>query len=148
MPINSPVNFSVPWLGQFIRSMEAMALASKIYNQMPGALVDMKVTTQPLHRARWVDMHDGEEEDIRHYFACISYFDTGRLNIRPQHFINAMAISSADSIYVAESLLNDPSTPHTSRKIRHVIGNVGKPGLSVLGGVSEPMIEEPKLDTW
>jgi hypothetical protein len=44
----------------------------------------------------------------------------------------AYAVSSAESIYVSETMLSEPSEHVPPYKIRRIIGNIGSPGISVL----------------
>lgn len=45
---------------------------------------------------------------------------------------DVIAISSGNSMYAVESLFRDPCDSRPLYQIRHVIGNVGKPGLGLL----------------
>ncbi|KAK0612618.1 hypothetical protein B0T17DRAFT_511795 [Bombardia bombarda] len=166
LPTANDFDYASPWLKQFMTSMHVLGSGIEVYNHLPSALVDMKITTTPLYLAKWADpdlrrtmqvlSQDPDLEPntsdlatVRH-FSCIALFDTGHINLHPTHFVNAMAISSGDSLYVSEKLLSDPSVAFSSpaAPVRHLIGNIGKPGLSVLGWVKEPMMLEPSLNTW
>ncbi|KAI8630813.1 hypothetical protein F5Y19DRAFT_34523 [Xylariaceae sp. FL1651] len=141
--------YSLSGLMQFMRSMKVLESAANIYNRLPDALVEMKVTTQPLYRAKWANENLADSSmDLTQHFACIAFFDTGKVNLPQSSFTNAMAISSGDSLYVCEKLLNDPSVDYLASPVRHLVGNIGRPGLSVLGSVKEPEIRDLELNTW
>ena len=58
-----------------------------------------------------------------------------------------MAISSGDTLYVSEMLLNDPSQSLTELGIRCLVGNIGRPGMALLLPPRNPMLLEPGVDT-
>ncbi|KAI9658356.1 MAG: hypothetical protein M1821_002489 [Bathelium mastoideum] len=80
-------------------------------------------------------------------FACISFFDTGNVDLNPAHFDDILAISTPGSLYVSEVLLNDPAKPDDS-KIRCLIGNIGRPGLALLRPPFGPMFREAEIESW
>ncbi|KAH7310855.1 hypothetical protein B0I35DRAFT_439804 [Stachybotrys elegans] len=133
-------------LAQFFQSVHVLCMGADAYNHLPDALVDMNVTTQPLYQAKWVSR--STTPDTSAHLACIAFFDTGKINAQPSHFTNAMAISSGDSLYVCEALLSDPSAEAPPFPVRHLVGNIGKPGLSIIGSVADPMIRPVEIETW
>ena len=75
-------------------------------------------------------------------------FETGNLDVEPAELRDVLAISSGNSIYAIETLFRDPCHPYPFYKLRHFIGNVGKPGLGLL--ISSQILESPEPDeeTW
>jgi hypothetical protein len=58
-----------------------------------------------------------------------------------------MAMAMSDSLYVAAPLLCDPAEILLHR-IRRVLGNVGKAGVSLLIPPPHPMVRTPSVDMW
>ncbi|KAK3692990.1 hypothetical protein B0T22DRAFT_504308 [Podospora appendiculata] len=83
-------------------------------------------------------------------FACVAMFQSGRFNIDPEKLNEVVALShgqpsgvalcSEDSIFVAEILLSDPSADPSRLGIRHMVGNIGKTGMTFMLSPLEPRI--------
>lgn len=132
----------------YFKSLENLHFASEIYSSLSGSEIDMPVLSTALHNASW-GMGIGDDSMLRaRSFACIAMFETGGLNLRPQDFEAVVAISSGNTLYVSELLLCDPHAVVEPHLIRCLVGNVGKPGLSLLLLPKNPIHREPDLDTW
>jgi hypothetical protein len=80
-------------------------------------------------------------------FACIARLEIPACNMRPSEIGEVMALSVANSIYVAMPLLCDPFEEPTSSEIKHVVGNIGRPGLSFLVPPPNPKVKkQPNVD--
>jgi hypothetical protein len=132
------------------RSLATLYRASLVYQSLPHADVDLSVTAQPLHTAKWAQITGQSALTISRpeAFACIAMFDTSHVNLDPKTFIDVMAISSGDTLYVSEMLLNDPSQSLTELGIRCLVGNIGRPGMALLLSPRNPILLEPGVDTW
>lgn len=80
-------------------------------------------------------------------FACITMFECGQL-LDVAHFREVFAITSHDAIFVATPLLADPHDVPIETEIKRVLGNIGKPGVSLLVPPPEPRIREMNTDVW
>ncbi|KAL6693077.1 hypothetical protein J3F84DRAFT_381488 [Trichoderma pleuroticola] len=80
-------------------------------------------------------------------FACITMFECGQL-LDVAHFREVFAITSNDAIFVATPLLADPHDVPIETEIKRVLGNIGKPGVSLLVPPPEPRIREINTDEW
>src|SRR5205085_1494019 len=60
------------------RSLNALSIAARLYKSLPGATIDISVTTRPLHEAGWVPQSSTSTKlmDIACTFPCIATFDT------------------------------------------------------------------------
>ena len=76
--------------------------------------------------------------------ALIVAFDSGQLHMDPRDFEDVIAISSGDSLYVSDSLLNDPVSTYES--IHCLVGNVGKPGMALLLSPRDPVVKTPDAE--
>lgn len=127
-------------------SLEALVTASKVYEPVPSGKIDIDVTLKPLNQAPW---KTASNPTLAECLSCTAMFENANLNINPRDFHNVMAISSGDSLYIAERLLRDPSTwNETFNPIRHTVGNVGRPGMALLTSPRDPSIREPDRKNW
>ena len=90
----------------------------------------------------WTPMSLNREQT----FACIAFFDSGELNIDPMKLKGVLAMCHQNSIYVAGVLLSDPSDRTPENDIRHIVGNIGRRGFSMLVAPQNPMIRPPSKD--
>ena len=147
----------------YYRSLMALASASTIYRELPGAKVSLNVITQPLHKALWVPpvfstsqrkkpielpRSQSYELDRAQVFACIVMFESSGFNANPKMLANVMALSSGNSIYIAKAMLCDPSERTKPCEIRRIIGNVGRPGIALLMPPQNPKVRILAIDEW
>jgi len=78
--------------------------------------------------------------------ALIASFDSGGLQIDPLTFQDVIAVSSGNSLYVSETLLNDPTSIYD--EIRCLVGNVGKPGMALLLSPGDPIVKTNNAEVW
>jgi hypothetical protein len=81
-------------------------------------------------------------------FACIAMFETGTCNLDPSSLLEVFAISSGNSLFVANALLVDPHEAPDSSDIRRMVGNIGRAGLSLLIPPARPKIRHADLGSW
>jgi hypothetical protein len=79
-------------------------------------------------------------------FACIAMFENASMNIDPEGLKEVMALSVANSIYVAMPLLCDPYVQPLDHEVKHIVGNIGRPGITFLVPPPNPMVR--KEDGW
>ncbi|RYP09728.1 hypothetical protein DL765_008337 [Monosporascus sp. GIB2] len=108
---------------------------------LPGATVDLGVTSKPIYKSPWVQEYAREDAvglftllpiDRSATFACIAYFESGSLAIKPSSLENVMAIVAGGSIYIAAPLLSDPSEVPREYEVKRIRGSIGKPGIALL----------------
>jgi hypothetical protein len=83
-------------------------------------------------------------------FAAILQFESGTIDVDASDLNAVLAISSGNSLFIAEELLHDP-TPLANVApcaISHMMGNVGKPGIALLIPPPELQIREHELERW
>jgi hypothetical protein len=152
----------------FFKSLTAIAAASKLYSEWPEATVSVDITKRSLGLAHWADsltLPASFDDDIRvqdsslsddyrsSKFACIAMLESGVHNFYLNQLGSVLAMASGNSIYVAESLLQDPSKPDRSnlpafRGIRRIHGNLDRAGIVMLVPPHAPRIREPDLKSW
>ncbi|KAI9802803.1 MAG: hypothetical protein M1833_001402 [Piccolia ochrophora] len=67
-------------------------------------------------------------------------FESGTLNIDPMELLPVMAICSGDSIFVAGEMLSDPAENHPRFYIRRIVGNIGRPGITMMVAPQNPRV--------
>jgi hypothetical protein len=161
----------------YLKSLSALAVAEKVYESLNEATINPTVVTTPICNTQWAEnavpkvnvsakdeaaptvgieviavpkINAAARVDINRQatFACISYLETGCLDLRPSQFENVMAVSSGDSIYVAAPLLYDPAEQQSEHAIRRLSGNVGKAGLILLVPPADPQVLQISIDQW
>lgn len=150
IPLSHPqlVNLNT---SDYFRSLLAFAQADQIYATLPQVEINLTVFEKTLCASNWAQslFRDPRREfEKKVSLACTSLFDTGYLDLQIEDLEGVLAISSANSIYGSEFLVCDPSHRPREYHLRHVIGNVGKPGLALLLSPRDTILREPDLDTW
>ena len=148
---------------EFLHSLQALDFAGRFYEHLNDAKIDMQICLRGLHTshyARRLQAHDlqmgtkkqksfdEEKVGLMLAFSCIILFQTGRVDIDPEDLDGAMAISYNDSIFVAQTVLADPSHSDKVSPVRRIIGNVGKPGLVILIPPHAPEVRERSVGDW
>lgn len=73
-------------------------------------------------------------------------FESGTLNIDPAGLSVFMTLSSGNSIFVVDSLFQDPSEQRIS--ITRLLGNLDSPGVVMLVPPQAPLIREADRGSW
>ena len=152
-------------------SLQALAVASRLYERLEGATISLRLVTHTVHLARWAcdssaqyrttsihEIGNVFETVVRgtavrraltrtEAFACISMFESGFLDISPLELRNTLAVCSENSIYAAVVILSDPFEITEQNAVRRIIGNIGHTGICMLVAPKEPQIR-PLSDTF
>ena len=138
-----------------LTAIRMLALATRIYHHLDGAMIDLRIANYPLDEAPWAPEHtcvDGEGQTLsgscalslpisrENAFSCIVQFESGILNFEPEVFEDTLAIASGNSLFVAGLLLSDPFDTKKADRIERITGNIGRPGISFLVAPFEPKI--------
>ncbi|KKY32697.1 hypothetical protein UCDDA912_g07323 [Diaporthe ampelina] len=75
-------------------------------------------------------------------------FENRKINLDPGTLGQVMAISAGGSIYVAMPLLSDPFDLVQDNEIKHITGNISKPGLSLMIPPMAPRLRKVDEDKW
>ncbi|KFY32306.1 hypothetical protein V493_00322 [Pseudogymnoascus sp. VKM F-4281 (FW-2241)] len=130
----------------WVLSLELVGVISQIYKGLPSATISLEVLEYPLLEGHWTKLGETSGTvSMAHgtgllldcmsregTLACIAMMQTGVSNIRPEELEGVMAMSADNSIFVAAALLSDPCEKPHPTKIRHIVGNVGFAGLSLM----------------
>lgn len=138
----------------YFESLRAIKQAERIYSDLPGARVELQVTSRPLALSKWwqgtIHSETGlEDRSLSRIFSCISLFETGLLDVDPGTIgENVIAVSHTNSIFVASALLMDPAAAVPVVPVERIIGNVGKPGLAFLISPPDPKMRKIDYASW
>ena len=92
----------------------------------------------------------GESRPLRlaNKFACIAMLEAGSTcNLAPKGLQHVLAMSSGNSIFAVRSLCEDPSISSRRHSIKRIIGNIGRPGITMLIPAAAPRIRR-RPDEW
>lgn len=144
--------------------LRALEVAQGLYEQLPGATVSVRLIEQDLLKAKWLpppirsildnkspldSFTAAAETPVSVFleamtraasFACIIMFESGQFNIDPDQLNEVIALCSEDSIFVAGILLTDPGVKKDGACIRHLVGNIGQPGMALMVSPIQPRI--------
>ncbi|KAL9042319.1 MAG: hypothetical protein Q9214_003818, partial [Letrouitia sp. 1 TL-2023] len=135
------------------QSLTVLRQATSVYEELINATVSIAVLQQPLYKAKWAEFLRKPIWRSSDHFACLAMFESGSLNLDPSGLSEVMAMSSGNSIYVSTTLLQDPMVPsgntRTDRpKIKRILGNLGRPGITMLAPTEAPLIRPDDINSW
>ncbi|KAL3454906.1 hypothetical protein BJX64DRAFT_295611 [Aspergillus heterothallicus] len=150
------------WEGEYAVACEqldcaisAIVAAKSLYASIPGATIDPGILKLPLYAPSWAQSHRTKiqvtrkpELDLGEAFACLAMFESGEFDIDQSTLQGVMALSTGDSIFVASSLLADPSKCTTASPIRRVLGNLGRPEMAFLIPPPRPALAAYNPSSW
>jgi hypothetical protein len=150
-----PLEMIYPLEPNFLRALEILSVASQIYKDLKGATIPLGVMSMDLNSADWmreiasaragssVTNEPGtllSQLSRAQAFACIMMFESGTLNIDPDDLTSIMAILSGNSIFVPKALLSDPYEDIREHELQRIVGNIGKPGITLLVCPQNPRV--------
>ena len=139
-------------------SLIALVLATKIYHQLEGAGISLKIIDKPLSTAPWLPkkMQRNEARTIEgilfcaailpatlerlHILSCITQLESGTLLLPPKEFDQTLAIASGNSIFVIGILISDPFDIEAGQTVKRIVGNIGRSGICLLIAPTDPQI--------
>ncbi|KAL9105556.1 MAG: hypothetical protein Q9227_009300 [Pyrenula ochraceoflavens] len=128
-------------------SLKTFGAAATVYDKLQDVPVSLGIVqSQPLCVSKWAQswlrLRKDQPLTRRDAFACIVLFESGTLDLDPMVFEKVMAVCSSNSLYVAAALLQDPWTKEEKTDIKHLIGAVDHPGISLLVPPPQPMVSK------
>lgn len=133
-------------------SLHALSRADEVFAHISSPTISLGCLDYPMWQVSWMPDQAEANSNIpqslnrQQTFACIAFFDSGNLNLDPEHLKSVIALSNENSIYVAGIALSDPSTPLPENEVRHIFGNIGRKGMSLLVAPKEPRIRPLSKD--
>jgi hypothetical protein len=130
----------------YFKSLEALYSVEEIYQGLPGACVDLRVTSQPIPQSHWSVLFREPAislaTPIARTFSAVAFFETGEIELKPQQLEGVMALSHNNSIFVASQMLEDPVGNRSKHLIKKLTGNIGRPGFALLIPPHDPRMQE------
>ncbi|KAL3478352.1 hypothetical protein BJX99DRAFT_269344 [Aspergillus californicus] len=122
------------WARSLVKELEIQLLVAA--SQARDGLVTQSLYPSPLTRQQ--------------AFASILQFESGSISLDVHELDLVMAISSGNSLFIAQRILHDPIPPEglASCAVAHAVGNVGKPGIALLFAPDQPNIREHDVERW
>jgi hypothetical protein len=128
------------------RILESKLMTSLIINRNQGQSAFSYADSR--WRARKALSTDVQPLSLSQAFAALCMLESGSLDIDPEDLQRVFAISSGESLYIAAPLLCDPGTEHPPYAIRRVIGNVGRPGITLMIPPASPEVRNADPEHW
>ncbi|OQV00936.1 hypothetical protein CLAIMM_06370 [Cladophialophora immunda] len=133
-------------------SLHYLGLMSQLYAQFPSATFPIKIVEKQFNLAEvWEESASCgcvhlEDLSMQEALQAICVMEAG--GVAHSHFrLNrAFAIAAGNSIFVAESLLSEPSRHPPGYAIRRIVGNLGLPGVSILVSPESARVKEKTRD--
>ena len=128
-----------------LQALKALAYATRIYHQLDGATISLKVVETLLNEAPWLGKHGNRHSNLRNLdrpsnLACIVHFESGILLLEPDELIQTLAIASGNSIFVIGAIVSDPFETLRADCVKRIVGNIGRTGICMLVAPFEPKI--------
>jgi hypothetical protein len=130
----------------FLRSLHTFSLAARVYQGLPGSTISLQLISTPLSTASWTTDLETRSLTRQETFACIAMLESGAYNIDPRDLNDVIAISSRNSIFVSQLLLQDPFTLDHVDGVSRVVGNVGRTGMILMVAPHVPRIRNSDLN--
>ncbi|KAI0430032.1 hypothetical protein F5Y09DRAFT_308589 [Xylaria sp. FL1042] len=114
------------------KPLRDLVFAQDIYKNLEGATVSSAIVEFGIHHAKWCAGNDESGAKKSRVFSCVAMMETGTVNIDGSKLDEVFALSYGNSIFVSSRLLTDPSIDVPDDTLTRIVGNVGRPGLSLL----------------
>lgn len=109
-----------------------LAFATSIYETLENATISTRLVDTGLADAKWAAYDTCVAPTIPQVLCCIAMLETGVVNLKPNAMENVLGVCSGNSMFVLSRLLVDPSVQANRPSVTRLVGNVGRPGISLL----------------
>lgn len=144
----------------FCQTMVTLELAAKVYENLRCATIALTVLSESLIDDEWVPRpicspleywrgsrymahlqpYTPSPMTRQEVFSCVAKLESGTVNLDPEDLDSTLALCSDNSMFVAAVALLDPFETPAAHELRHIVGNIGHPGISLLVAPEEPKI--------
>ncbi|KFA62410.1 hypothetical protein S40285_06408 [Stachybotrys chlorohalonatus IBT 40285] len=131
-PLLELLHFERQQLEVIINSLRTLALANEIYGQLDGATISSSIVEKGIHSVKWGAIGRQTMLNKSMVFSCIAMLETGNVSLPAEKLDHVMALSSGSSLFVLTRLLADPNTELPDCAVTRIVGNIGRPGISLL----------------
>ncbi|KAI1841794.1 hypothetical protein JX266_011971 [Neoarthrinium moseri] len=154
---SSSLNGSGTEASVFFTSLKAIAAIRELYSSWTEATLSISITKKPIGMAYWAadlaktyphawpSQSSHREFNRSRKFACLVMAESGVHNLHPDQLDWVVALATANTIYAAEYLLQDPyhhdrSGNASFEGIRRFLGSVGQAGIVLIVPPPSPLI--------
>ena len=127
-----------------LMALDALTIATRVYLQLDGASISLKVVEMSLNEAPWyTGLNDARLKLLswrQVALTCIVHFESGTVLLRPKDLHHTLAIASGNSIFVISAMVSDPFEELAEDSVKRIVGNIGHTGISMLVAPVEPKI--------
>ncbi|KAK8104825.1 uncharacterized protein PG998_011858 [Apiospora kogelbergensis] len=133
-----------------------LGVVGKIYREpaaggatISGSIVEKEFKPPIFRKPTMGQARSSFSIEPRSAIALIGYLETGSNfidNMKGDY--NIIGLSSGDSIFVRSAILRDPGAGCPNYNFTRILGNIGKPGLSILTSPSNLMVRELNPAAW
>ncbi|KAK4206319.1 hypothetical protein QBC37DRAFT_133716 [Rhypophila decipiens] len=158
-----------------IETLVQVALGTKLYSGLPedGATISSQVLLSPFRPRALepirVSLHHNEQDErfdphmtfhrnlkpdqyVKYSISLIAYFETGKDLLggeSSETFGRLLGACIGDSIYIPRKIILDPyDQAETSQRFTRLLGNIGKPGLTLLTCPRQPDSRDNATSNW
>ena len=147
------------------RSLHAMVRASLVHDGFSDATISPDIISRPLYDVTWLSDEAAitpeapylcqvpmqapliwptilRNPSLEEAFSCIIYLQSGNLVVDPANLQSVFALCYENSMFVTRRILEDPGNPVDSHDVVHIVGNIGRPGMSLLTAPPSPDIRD------
>ena len=139
--------------------LKALSVLALIYKKLRGSGISLQLANHRINDWKWsqsIYSTYGSQSILEpipscsreEAFACIAACDSGSVDLSPESVSAVMAISSGNSLYVAESLLRDPCEGGVRVPVERFTGNVGRAGMVLMIAPQKPRVTRLDESTW
>lgn len=155
-------------------AMIAYEAAAVVYKTIPSAEVSVEALEQPISTTAWAQSFLKARHSTPHTldretaFACVAFMEAC-VDLAPGNFKSVSALAHEDSIYVAMpvsftkpylfarpwrancshiKLVCDPWDQPNAHELRHFLGNVGRPGVTLIVPPTARMKRSSNPSSW
>ncbi|KAK3393477.1 hypothetical protein B0H63DRAFT_458306 [Podospora didyma] len=127
-----------------INSLRSLAFVGDIYGKLDGASISAAVVDTGIYNAKWRVSGRHAVFTKSMVFSCIAMMESGKVNLDADKLDEVIALSSGNSLFVSSRLLNDPNAVDVADSaVTRIVGNVGRPGISLLVPPAAPPLCRP-----
>ncbi|OTA56012.1 hypothetical protein K449DRAFT_356801 [Hypoxylon sp. EC38] len=114
-------------------ALKSLDFAQRLYKGLDGATVSSAIVERGIYDAKWgVRFNQVHQFTRSAVFSCIAMMETGQVNLDASKLDHVFALSYGNSLFVSSRLLSDPYKNAPDHAVTRIVGNVGRPGLSLL----------------
>ncbi|KAI0128133.1 hypothetical protein F4776DRAFT_197397 [Hypoxylon sp. NC0597] len=143
-PVLNLMEYERKGMESISEALKSLDFAQKLYKGLDGATVSSAIVERGIYDAKWGMRFNQVHQFTRSaVFSCIAMMETGQVNLEASKLDHVFALSYGNSLFVSSRLLSDPYKNVPDHAVTRIVGNVGRPGLSLLVPPSTEALVRP-----